>query len=54
MAELRTRKDAYDYDALAWALLANDRPQEIDDAMTAALAFGPRTHRAQDTLERVR
>jgi tetratricopeptide (TPR) repeat protein len=44
-AELRTRKDVYGYDALAWALLANDRPQEADDAMTAALAFGTRDAR---------
>ena len=40
--ELRTRKDVYGYDALAWALLANDRPAEADDAMTTALAFGTR------------
>src|SRR4029077_10387136 len=41
-SELRTRKDVYGYDALAWALLANDRPQEADDSMTTALAFGTR------------
>ena len=41
-SELRTRKDVYGYDALAWALLANDRPQEADEAMTTALAFGTR------------
>ena len=43
--ELGTRKDVYGYDALAWALLANDRPQEADDAMTSALAFGTRDAR---------
>ncbi len=41
-AELTTRKDVYGYDALAWALLANDRPAEADAAMTNALAFGTR------------
>ncbi len=38
----QVRKDVYGYDALAWALLANDRPAEADDAMTTALAFGTR------------
>jgi tetratricopeptide (TPR) repeat protein len=41
-AELEARKDVYGYDALAWALLADDRPAEADDAMTTALAFGTR------------
>jgi tetratricopeptide (TPR) repeat protein len=41
-AELQARKDVYGYDALAWALLADDRPVEADDAMTTALAFGTR------------
>ena len=40
--ELKVRKDVYGYDALAWALLANDRPAEADAAMTTALAFGTR------------
>lgn len=39
-AELTVRKDAYGYDALAWALLAAGRPAEADTAMTSALAFG--------------
>ncbi len=29
--EIAVRKDVYGYDALAWALLANDRPAEADD-----------------------
>lgn len=41
-AELQARKDVYGYDALAWALLADDRPAEADVAMTTALAFGTR------------
>jgi len=41
-AEIKARKDVYGYDALAWALLANDRPAEADVAMTTALAFGTR------------
>jgi tetratricopeptide (TPR) repeat protein len=41
-AEFRDRRDVYGYDALAWALLANDRPEEAEDAMTTALAFGTR------------
>lgn len=43
--EIANRKDVYGYDALAWALLANDRPAEADTAMTTALAFG--THDAK-------
>ena len=39
-AELTVRKDAYGYDALAWALLAAGRPAEADTAMTSAVAFG--------------
>lgn len=41
-AEIRIRRDVYGYDALAWALLANHRPVEADDAMSTALAFGTR------------
>jgi tetratricopeptide (TPR) repeat protein len=41
-AEIAVRKDVYGYDALAWALLANDRPAEADNAMTTALGFGTR------------
>lgn len=44
-AELEARKDVYGYDALAWALFADDRPAEADDAMTTALAFGTRDAR---------
>ena len=40
--EIAVRKDVYGYDALAWALLANDRPAEADDAMTRALGSGTR------------
>ena len=40
--ELQVRKDAYGYDAEAWALLANERPVDADAAMTKALAFGTR------------
>ncbi len=40
--EIEARRDVYGYDALAWALLANDRPAEADEAMTTALAFGTR------------
>jgi Flp pilus assembly protein TadD len=40
--EIAIRRDVYGYDALAWALLANDRPAEADEAMTTALAFGTR------------
>jgi tetratricopeptide (TPR) repeat protein len=43
--EIAVRKDVYGYDALAWALLANERPAEADIAMTTALAFG--THDAK-------
>jgi tetratricopeptide (TPR) repeat protein len=39
-AELAVRKDAYGYDAEAWALLANGRAAEADAAMRQALAFG--------------
>jgi len=38
--ELAVRKDAYGYDADAWALLANGRPTDADVAMRQALAFG--------------
>src|SRR5262249_22017004 len=40
--ELNVRKDAYGYDAQAWALLANGRAIEADAAITAALAGGTR------------
>lgn len=40
--ELAERKDAYGYDAFAWALLANGRPAEADAAMATALATGVR------------
>ena len=43
--EIAIRKDVYGYDALAWALLANDRPAEAQAAMTTALAFGTRDAR---------
>lgn len=39
-AEIAVRRDAYGYDALAWALLANGRPTEAQAAMRQALAFG--------------
>ena len=41
-AEIEIRKDVYGYDALAWALLANDRPEEAQTAIDNALAFGTR------------
>jgi tetratricopeptide (TPR) repeat protein len=41
-AELEERKDAYGYDAYAWALLANGRAADADAAMTTALAGGTR------------
>lgn len=41
-AEIRIRKDVYGYDALAWALLANNRPVEAEAAISAALAVGTR------------
>ncbi len=37
-AEIAVRRDAYGYDALAWALLANGRPMEAQLAMDTALA----------------
>ena len=37
-AEIAVRRDAYGYDALAWALLANGRPMEAQVAMDTALA----------------
>jgi tetratricopeptide (TPR) repeat protein len=40
--ELEVRKDAYGYDAEAWALLANGRAADAEAAMTKALAFGTR------------
>jgi Tfp pilus assembly protein PilF len=40
--ELSLRKDAYGYDAYAWALLANGRAAEADAAITTALATGIR------------
>jgi len=41
-AELAERKDAYGYDAYAWALLANGRAAEAGAAMSMALAGGTR------------
>jgi tetratricopeptide (TPR) repeat protein len=38
--ELAVRKDAYGYDAEAWALLANGRAADADAAMRQAFAFG--------------
>jgi tetratricopeptide (TPR) repeat protein len=38
--ELQQRKDAYGYDAYAWALLANGRAAEADAAIQQALALG--------------
>lgn len=43
--ELATRKDVYGWDAYAWALLANGRTAEADEAMRHALALG-----TQDSL----
>ena len=43
--ELDERKDAYGYDAYAWALLANGRAAEADAAMATALATGTRDAR---------
>ncbi len=40
--ELADRKDAYGYDAYAWALLANGRAAEADAAIGQALATGAR------------
>jgi tetratricopeptide (TPR) repeat protein len=40
--ELEIRKDAYGYDAYAWALLANGRAADADAAESKALAFGTR------------
>ena len=43
--ELDERKDAYGYDAYAWALLANGRAADADAAMATALATGARDAR---------
>jgi tetratricopeptide (TPR) repeat protein len=40
--ELAVRKDTYGYDAYAWALLANGRAAEADEAMAHALSLGTR------------
>lgn len=40
--EIAVRKDAYGYDALAWALLANGRAADAATAMAQAFAFGTR------------
>lgn len=40
--ELQQRKDAYGYDAYAWALLANGRAAAADVAMATAMALGTR------------
>jgi predicted Zn-dependent protease len=42
--ELQHRKDAYGWDAYAWALLANGKAGDADEAMRQALALG--THDA--------
>lgn len=39
-AEIAVRRDAYGYDALAWALLANGRATDADAAIRQAMAFG--------------
>ena len=46
-AELAIRKDAYGYDALAWAQLAAGRAAEADATMASALAFGTRDARLE-------
>ena len=38
--EIAVRRDAYGYDALAWALLGNGRTAEADAAIRQAMAFG--------------
>ena len=38
--ELAVRKDIYGYDALAWALYKNDRPDEAAEAITRAMKLG--------------
>jgi tetratricopeptide (TPR) repeat protein len=38
--EIEVRRDAYGYDALGWALLADGRVAEADEAMRTALATG--------------
>jgi hypothetical protein len=38
--ELVARHDIYGYDALAWALLANGRADEVRATMAEALALG--------------
>jgi tetratricopeptide (TPR) repeat protein len=43
--ELAVRKDIYGYDAYAWALLANGRAAQADEAMSHALALGTRDAR---------
>jgi len=40
--DLTARKDVYAYDALAWALLKNDRPEEAQAAVVEALKLGTR------------
>ncbi|HWY71136.1 MAG TPA: tetratricopeptide repeat protein [Terriglobales bacterium] len=40
--ELEVRHDVYTWDALAWALLKNNRAQEAHEAMQKALAHGTR------------
>ena len=40
--ELKVRRDIYGYDALAWALYKNGRPQEAADAMAEAMRLGTR------------
>ncbi|MDO9485688.1 MAG: hypothetical protein Q7K25_06475 [Actinomycetota bacterium] len=44
-AELKTRKDVYGYDALAWALLANGQPKQAVQFADASLALGTKDPR---------
>jgi tetratricopeptide (TPR) repeat protein len=44
-AEIEVRRDVYGYDALAWALLANGRPEDAEDAIERALSLGTRDAR---------
>jgi predicted Zn-dependent protease len=48
-ADLRTRRDVYGYDLLAWALHRQGRHAEARRAMAGALRMGTRTHRSSST-----
>ena len=53
--ELRTRKDVYAYDLLAWALHKQGRHQEASSAMQLALRMGtkdPQLVRHAEAIER--